>query len=457
MLDSRAMLRPTRVLADTIVALATAPGEAAIAVVRLSGVESRRIANAMAPGRRQSESHRLVRATLRAGDGSVLDDAMVVEMHAPRSYTGEDVVELHLHGSRAVTQAVVERCCALGARLAEPGEYTLRAVLNGRMDLAQAEGVAQLIGARNEAQRQIATQQLQGRLSQCVNRHLDALEGVLASWQATFDFPEHDSGAALLAAHRVTMAEVDGEVQRLVAGARVAASGRVQLVLCGAPNVGKSTLLNAWAGEERVLVDKAPGTTRDPVEVELGEGLVRWSVWDTAGIRDVAPGLEARGITMARERVGKADLALWLVSGEAPSWPAPGLGVRVVGSKSDLVGPAARREIEAEATRRGLRLLGWVSAATGEGVAELRTTIAAELGGDERPGEVVVVRQRHLEALTRTSAALRRTLAAWDEGRTLDVLAMDLEDAIAALGEVVGRHVDAEVLDRIFAEFCLGK
>lgn len=451
------MLRPTRVLSDTIVALATAPGEAAVAVVRLSGIGSRGIAAAIAPGRRSIASHRLVRAKLVAGDGTVLDDGMVVEMHGPRSYTGEDVVELHLHGSRAVAQVVIERCCELGARLAEPGEYTLRAVLNGRMDLAQAEGVAQLIGARSETQRQIATAQLEGRLSQRVNSQLDRLEAVLASWQAALDFPEHDSGAELLAEHRRTLVEVEREVQAVISGARVAAKGRVQVVLCGAPNVGKSTLLNAWAGEERVLVDEAPGTTRDPVEVELGEGLVRWSVWDTAGIRDVKPGLEARGIEMARERAGRADLALWLVAGDVPSWPPAGLVVQVVGSKSDLLSPDARQALEDEAQRRGLAFLGWVSAATGDGVAELRARIAAELGGEERPGDVVVVRQRHLEAFGRAAAALSGTLVAWDAGRTLDVLAMDLEDAVAALGEVVGRHVDAEVLDRIFAEFCLGK
>jgi tRNA modification GTPase len=386
-----------------------------------------------------------------------LDDALVVEMPGPRSYTGEDVVELHVHGSRYVVDSVVGRACELGARIAEPGEFTLRAFAHGRMDLTQAEAVVDLLGASNALQLEQAQAQLAGALSAEIGEILGALEGVIAAGRASFDFPEYDTGAALGEAEAAVVAGVVTRLQRLVERARPQIRRTRSVVLCGAPNVGKSSLLNAWSGAERVLVDDAPGTTRDPIEVEMTEGLQRWSAWDTAGFRAEAHGLEARGIALALERARAADLALWIVAPDAPVWPPEGLAVRVVGGKADVASPARRSAIEDEASRRGLSFLGWVSAKVGDGVVELRQRLSRGVDSDVRSGEIVVVRERQAAEL---GAALESLMSAWSEhmaGATVDMVVGLLEEGAFALGRVLGRNVDAAVLDRVFAEFCIGK
>jgi tRNA modification GTPase len=444
-------------LSDTIVACATPPGEGAVAVVRLSGPAARTVAQKLTGGQRPRQSHRLGRVGLHRPDGTLLDEAMLVEMHAPRSYTGEDVVELQVHGSTAVVRELLALCHHWGARPAEAGEFTLRAFLNGRMDLAQAEAVADLIGASSEAQRRVAAAQLEGGLSRVVSGLVGQLETILTEWRAALDFPEHPSGDGRRVEHTGAIEEVHCRVQALIGGSRVELSRGRQIVLAGAPNVGKSSLLNAWLGRERVLVDDAPGTTRDPVEVEMTDGLLRWSVWDTAGIRSGASPLEERGIGLSLERLRSADVALWLVSPDAPVWPEVGSTVVVVGSKADLASVARRSDLETEAARRGVAFWGWVSARTGEGLVELRQRLGRGLETSLSADVAVVVRERHVAALQRAGAALAQLRQAEDDGMTLDVLAMELEGATKALGAILGRDVDAEVLDRIFAQFCIGK
>ncbi len=442
-------------LDDTIVAAATPPGEGAVAIVRLAGPRARKVAAKLAPRRGESPPHLLRRAVV-LGPRGVLDEALVVEMHAPNSYTGDDVVELHLHGSCAVVESVIELCVGEGARLAQPGEFTLRAFLRGKLDLAQAEAVADLIAARSEKQAEVAADHLHGGLSREIEKLQHALEGVLAEWRAALDFPEHDSGDGLRAVHASKIEEAACKIQALLENARTGLRGGLRVVLCGAPNVGKSTLLNAWAGAERVLVDAAPGTTRDPVEVELGDEGARWVACDTAGIREVA-GVEGRGVEMAREWARRADVALWLLAAEAPVWPEAGLEVQVVGGKADLASPERRERLENEATERGLVFLGWVSGVSGEGVGELRRRVVGRLAGSGRAGVAVVVRERQVDLLRRAHEALERAAGALGAGMTLDVLTSEVEAAARSLGEIAGRDVDAAVLERIFAEFCIGK
>ncbi len=446
---------------DTIVAQATAHGEGAVAVLRISGEQARRIAAVLAPASRQRQSHRLGRVPLLAGDGAVLDDAMLVEMHAPHSYTGEDVVELHVHGARPVVQAVLERCCALGARLAGPGEFTFRAFLNGRMDLAQAEAVGSLIAAQSEAERQQSTQQLLGGLSKRIAQLLRKLENVLIALQAAIDFPDFPTGEGWEAGHLHTLQHVREQVQALIDGARVMVHQRSKVVLCGPPNAGKSTLLNAWAGEERVLVDDAAGTTRDPVEVELSTGMAQFVVCDTAGIHRAQTTLEARGVAMSMQWMHRADIALWLVPGDTPAWPPEGAPVRfVVGSKADITDQTTQQATEVEAARRGLVFLGWIATPTGTGVTDLQVALQAQLtaacaGG---PGSAPqVTRQRHLEALQQAELHLRAACDAARDGATIDVITFEIEDAARFVGHVIGRDVDAAVLDGIFSQFCIGK
>ena len=444
---------------DTIVAQATAHGEGAVAVLRLSGQEARRIANALAPASRQRQSHRLGRVPLLGSAGDVLDDAMLVEMHGPHSYTGEDVVELHVHGARPVVQAVLERCCALGARLAGPGEFTLRAFLNGRMDLAQAEAVGTLIAAQSEFERQQATSQLRGGLSKRIATLLDLLENMIVALQAAFDFPEYPTGDGWEAAHLGTLQQVHQQVQALIDGARVVAHQRSRVVLCGPPNAGKSTLLNAWAGEARVLVDDAAGTTRDPIEVDLATGQAQFVVCDTAGIHQAATALEARGVAMSVQWMHRADIALWLVPGDAPAWPQENTPVRhVVGSKADVTAPDVQKAVEAEALRRGFSFLGWIAAPKGAGVTDLQAALQAQLSAEPRPGAAPqITRQRHLEALQQAELHLQRAGEAARTGATSDVITFEIEDAARHLGRVIGRDVDAAVLDGIFSQFCIGK
>jgi tRNA modification GTPase len=456
--SGEAMLRPGS-LDDTIVAPATAAGEAAVAIVRLSGPRARAIGEAVAPPRRERRSHRFYRARLEAADGSTLDEGLVVEMHAPHSYTGEDVVELHTHGAPVVVEAVLAACLAAGARLAEAGEYTARAFLRGRLDLAQAEAVGDLIAASGLAQQRIATAQLEGSLSRAVSDLVTELEGVLAAFRAVLDFPEQVTDPDRLVSEQAApLAHARVQLGALVEQARLDLGRRRHVVLSGAPNAGKSSLLNALVGERRVLVHATPGTTRDPVEVELAVGIARLSVWDTAGLRPEAEGLERDGIELAWERVARADLVLWLLAAETPLWPSPELAPRaiVVGSKADLVSAARRAELETEAAARGQRVWGWVSSRSGEGVSRLRAWLG-EVAPLAAASGVVVVRERHLEALRLAGEALGRSSAGLTDGLTLDVLAVEVEEATRQLGHILGRDVELEVLDRIFADFCLGK
>jgi tRNA modification GTPase len=445
-------LRPES-LRDTIVARATPPGEGAIAVVRLSGPEARRIGAALGGGRR-GISHQLELCRLSSA-GRLLDLALVVEMHAPHSFTGEDVVELQVHGSRAVVEVVLAECLRLGARLAAPGEFSLRAFLNGRMDLSQAEALADLIAARSELQRQIAADQLAGSLSDRVASLLEGLEQILAQWMVLLDYPDHAQDDVPWKEHREALESIACKIQTIIDSARLELSRGFKVVLCGAPNVGKSTLLNALAGRERVLVDAEPGTTRDPVEVELTDAGTRWTVCDTAGIRQSASGLEARGMALSREWMQGADLSLWLVTADERAWPEPSSTVRVVGSKADQVGVELRSAVAKEAQQRGLPFIGWVSGVTGEGLDQLRRKLVERTVAPVREGETVLVRLRHLEAFQRCQAAIREVLSSPE--LTLDVRCQTLEAAARALGNVLGRDVDASILKKVFSEFCIGK
>lgn len=444
---------------DTIVACATPPGEGALAVVRISGPQALPIARALQ--RRAADSapppRKLVLSTLWDSEHNLLDESMVVEMPGPGSYTGEDIAELHLHGAQVVVERVLDACIAAGARRAQPGEFTLRAFLNGRVSLAQAEAVADLIGARSALQSRVAAEHLRGGLSRGIESLLERMEVVLADWQAALDFPEYPTGDGLLTKHLSEVATLRERIQALISGARPELHQKRRVVLCGAPNVGKSSLLNAWAGEHRVLVDETPGTTRDPVEIQVDVGQTRVSLWDTAGIREEGDALEQRGIDMATERVRGADIALWLLDAASPSWPPPDLDVVVIGSKADAVQKGKRQFVESEAERRGLVFLGWVSAQQGEGLGRLEAWLEGETRGDIEDAEAVVVRQRHVDRLREAESALARLLDAQAAGASLDVLAFELQAAVKALGEILGRDVDVAVLDRVFKQFCIGK
>lgn len=451
----------TEGLSDTIAAQSTARGQGAIAIVRLSGPQAYSIAARLA---RYTDtavpiSHRMQRVALFDGQEKQLDDAMMVWMQKPRSYTGEDMVELHLHGAQAVVLAVLDACYAQGARAARAGEFTLRAFLNGRMDLTQAEAVGQLLAAQTQTQRQSALRVLDGAFSARVLPWLEEMEGILAAWRAVLDFPEYPTGDAPTAAQLQSLRDILKRIRTTCQSVKTDLGRPFQVALCGAPNTGKSTLLNAWAEDERAMVDATPGTTRDAIGVPMHDHGINWYLWDTAGMRPEAQGVEARGIEITRSRAEAADRVLWLLSADQPVWPPDAWEhVWVVGSRADRLSDASRRAFEADVAMRPWPFLGWISVHTQTGLDSLRARVAGAFRETKSSDEaLLVVKSRQLEQLKAAAEALTTCLEAADAQATLDVLMADLEWSVRALGALLGRDVDAAVLDRVFGDFCIGK
>jgi tRNA modification GTPase len=443
---------------DTIFAPATAAGRAAVAVVRVSGPEAARAVARLAgdlPEPRRASVRRLADAADRE-----IDQALVLWFEGPASYTGEDAAEFHVHGGAAVVGALVEALSALGLRLAEPGEFTRRAFENGKLDLAQAEGVADLIDAETEAQRRQALEQLGGRLSEVQARWADALTEALAMLEAAVDFPDEEVPADVAARARPVLEalvrDIDKNIQDAVRGERVREGFRIALV--GAPNAGKSTLLNALVEREAAIVTAQPGTTRDVIEVPLVLAGYKVLLADTAGIRDTEEEVEAEGVRRARAWADGADLRLWLVDGsssELPGLPEEvGEGDICLITKRDLpVGPAGVWAAEvarrmdmpaAEVTAKGPSDMAWLRQMLTDRVVEA-------LGGAE---PAAATRLRHRELLAEASDRLRQAL---QQDEALELAAEDVRLAARALDRITGRIDPEAVLGRIFSTFCIGK
>jgi tRNA modification GTPase len=453
-----------RANADTIAAIATAPGRAGVGIVRLSGPGAARVAEGIIGG--LPAERRASLRTFRDSDGGALDIGVALWFAGPRSFTGEDVLELHGHGGPVVLRGVLERCLALGARLAEPGEFTRRAFVNDRIDLAQAEAIADLIDAASEQAARGALRSLSGEFSAAVDRVADALLDLRILVEATLDFPEEDGVDFLAESDALQrLATVRSELAAVFRAARQGSALREGLVvvLTGAPNVGKSSLLNRLAGDEVAIVTEHPGTTRDTVrQTIVVEGLPIHLV-DTAGLRDSDDPVELLGMQRSRDALARADLVVSVraadaVAGDDPSvstvaaraleaLPASVARLQVV-NKIDLTGEAAA-ELDGEG--------GWtirLSARTGEGIDRLRAALL-RLGGQTETGEgVFLARTRHLAALQ----AAERHLASAAEGRLpADLLAEELRLAHDALGSIVGRVTPDALLGEIFGRFCIGK
>ena len=441
----------------TIAAIATAPGRAGIGVVRLSGSNLGELSQKIC-----GKTPRARVATLSDfsdSAGEVIDQGLALYFPAPHSYTGEDVLELQGHGGPVVLQRLLKRCLQLGARVAEPGEFSKRAYLNGKMDLAQAEGVADLIDAATEQAARCAQRSIQGEFS----AEIHALEGQLvqlrALTEATLDFPEEeiDSGTR------------DDQVRRLHAiqeklAQLINASDQGSLlregalvVLAGRANAGKSSLLNRLAGEEVAIVTEIPGTTRDLIRQSINLNGVPVHIIDTAGLREATDPVEQAGIARTWAAIGKADLALLVIDGtHAESAEDRALAARLpkglaclrVYNKSDLVGKTACR------TREGGVEVVVLSAKTGEGLDMLRAAIAEAIGWRGDAEGVFMARARHLEALRTAQAGLNRAAA---EQRQQELFAEELHGAHAALMSITGEVTADDLLGEIFSRFCIGK
>lgn len=449
---------------DTIVAPATAPGRGGIGVVRLSGPGVPAIAAALLGGR-LPEPRRATLATFRDGAGEAIDSGLALYFPAPHSYTGEAVLELHGHGGPAVLAALVARVIELGARRAEPGEFTRRAYLNDKLDLAQAEAVADLIDAGSQAAARAALRSLQGAFSSEVHGLVEGLIELRVWVEAAIDFPEEDidflADPALNARVEALRARFDAVTQAARQG-RVLRDG-LTVVIAGRPNAGKSSLLNALAGHEAAIVTDLPGTTRDVVREQLDLDGLPLQVLDTAGLRIAGEGpadvVEAEGIRRTRAEIARADRVLFVV--DAATDPAAtaytderatlpeGVPVTLVFNKVDL---ATAEGVVVPGVDAQLRL----SARTGEGLAALRAHLQAAIGYSPTDTGAVSARARHLEALTRARAALEAacTLLAARRG---ELVAEELRLAQRSLGEITGEFTSDDLLGRIFGSFCIGK
>jgi tRNA modification GTPase len=426
---------------DTIVAIATPPGRGAIGVVRLSGPEAEAIARCLITHRGELQPRR---ATFtRTHD---VDQVVVTCFPAPQSYTGEDVVELSAHGSPVVLRSIVEKAVACGARLAEPGEFTFRAFLNGRIDLMQAEAVADLIDAVTPLQARSAFDQLEGTLTRAIAEIDELLFDLIARLEASVDFP--DEGYHFI--DPSTIGDRIGDViERVAALLRRAASGRLlreglQVAIVGRPNVGKSSLFNALVGSARAIVTEVPGTTRDLVsEVIDLEGL-RVTLIDTAGLRDTDDRVEAEGVARSKGAVEVADLVLLVVDEESDVAHVARRHL-VVQNKCDLGRPA-----------RGVP----VSARTGAGLDHLRAAIVEAVDADVNRDRPDITNVRHMALVERAQRALvRARAAAAGSGRSMpeEFVLADLQEARAALEEITGRRAPDDLLAHIFSRFCVGK
>jgi tRNA modification GTPase len=442
---------------DTIVAPVTPPGRGGVSIVRLSGDAAlplaARIAGDLPPPR-----HAALRELKL--DGEPLDRGLVLVFPGPHSFTGEDTVEFQLHGSPVVATLLVRGLVALGARDAGPGEFTRRAFLNGRLDLAQAEAIADLIASASAEAARAALRSLDGEFSDRVTALVEQLTRLRLRLEAGLDFPEEgvdDVDDPELAALLESLLRDLAAVRQAADRGRVLRDG-LTLVIAGPPNAGKSSLMNRLAGYEAAIVTELPGTTRDLVREDILIDGMPVRVVDTAGLREAANRVEQEGIRRAREAMARADLVLLVEDGGATAAATSSAGLPAnipvlrVRNKTDLLGLPAGPETAPDGAER-LRL----SARTGEGIELLRERLRSFAGHGAGEGGSLAARRRHLEALDRATAATSRAVALSRSGHAPELAAEELRLAQDALGEITGRVTTEDLLGRIFSDFCIGK
>ena len=427
---------------DTIFALASAQGKAGVAVIRLSGPQVLAAAERLAGVGLPSRGMRMRR--LRAADGGRLDEGLVLTFQAPASFTGEDVVEFQVHGSTASVNAMLQNLSDMdGLRMAEPGEFTRRALENSKMDLAQVEGLADLIDAETEAQRKQAQAVLAGELGQLAERWRRDLIRAASLLEAVIDFADEDVPTDVTPEVRELVSGVMADLEREVAGVRIAERIRTgfEVAIVGPPNAGKSTLLNVLAGREAAITSEYAGTTRDVIEVRMDLAGLPVTLLDTAGLRDTSDHVEGLGIALARKRADSADLRVFLTHDLTE------LGIPF--QKDDI-------HVLPKADLRGESKNG-VSGRTGQGVDRLISQISGVLS-QRTTSAGIATRERHRMAMKKALDALGEGMRVLESGPDLyDIAAEELRTAIRALESLVGRIDVENLLDEIFASFCLGK
>ena len=455
---------------DTIAAIATPPGEGSIAVIRMSGVDAEQIAARIffRPHNKDSklQSHRLYHGTVRDPKSArAVDEVLLAIMRRPKSYTGEDVVEIHCHGGAFIVRRVLQLVLSEGARQAEPGEFTKRAFLNGRLDLSQAEAVLDLIRARTERSAALALDQASGNLSHWVEELRSHLLSLLVEVEAAIDFPEEEiellkrqelAHAIYELTQKISIISDSYEWTRLFReGAKIC--------ICGRPNVGKSSLLNALIGEDRVIVTPVAGTTRDVIEESINLDGLPVVLWDTAGIHETSDQIERIGVHLARDYLEKSDARIIVIDGSLAlsaednelMMATNGAKALIAVNKSDLPESLSEHDLKSLDCRiKHCR----VSAKTGEGVSELKQALRNLILDKEiefSPVAITNLRQR--SALERAEYALRHAAQSLSEGFAAEFVAVDLHEAREALEEITGLINSEDILDSIFSNFCIGK
>ena len=465
---------------ETIAAIATAvvPQQGSVGIVRMSGKDALAIAHTLfhSPGRQAWESHRILYGYVRHPQTQqVVDEALLLIMHAPRSYTREDVVEFHCHGGIIPVQQVLQLCIEQGARLAQPGEFTLRAFFNGRLDLTQAESIADLVGSRSPQAAQAALAGLQGKLAVPIRQLRATCLDILAEIEARIDF-EEDLPPLDEAAVVAQIEQVLAEVTRILATADQGELLRtgLKVAIVGRPNVGKSSLLNAWSRSDRAIVTPLPGTTRDVVESQLVVGGIPVQVLDTAGIRETADQVEKIGVERSRHAAQAADLVLltidastgWIAADEEIYQQVQHRPLILVINKIDLVEEGERKTLQSKIQvalkaqqRCDPKSQILAAAAHNQGIDALEKAIleAVHTGNLKAADLDLAINQRQAAALTRAKTSLQQVQETIAQQLPLDFWTIDLRGAIQALGEITGEEVTESLLDRIFSRFCIGK
>ena len=464
-LEGRALVRSTSsarddsdlIATETIAAISTPPGEGAIALVRISGPAAVSIAEKIFRGKKRPSrfaSHIQYFGDIVTESGGLIDEVMMSIHRAPASYTGEDIVEISCHGGTLVTAKVLEACLHAGARGARPGEFTERAFLNGKMDLTQAEAVIDLIRARTDLALRSATEQLEGKLGEQIKGIRDSLVDLLAHVEASIDFSEEgiapDEGNSL----RVRLDSVREQIAALLATAdhgRILRDG-VRVVIYGATNAGKSSLLNRLLGYERVIVSDAPGTTRDTIEETVNLCGVPVRLLDTAGLRTSTSDIEREGIARTERSLQKADLRLHIIDRNAA--PPAHFEQNANGNELLVLNKCDLPEHPEWKNTNALR----VSCLTGDGLGALENEILSRISKQNlRPENALAINMRHRDCLRRALEACDRARKTLDKTFSPEYLSVDLNEALEAVGEVIGTVGVEQILDSVFGQFCIGK
>lgn len=456
---------------STIAALATAPLPAGVAVIRISGEKSAVVLRALFKSKRSPIKHpreMIFGDVINFTSGDVIDRGLAVFMPAPRSYTGEDTAEIHVHGSPLLVQRILRSLYAFGVSPAEPGEFTKRAFLNGKLDLVQAEAIAELIQASSDRSLVLAGEQLEGKLSQALDEIGEPLRNMLAEIEAQIDFPDEDIEPARIEEMQQELKEIEAKIAALISTYSYGQTVKegLHVLLCGRPNVGKSSLLNLLLGNERAIVTPVSGTTRDLLEEQGSIAGFKFIFCDSAGICDSDDEVEKIGVELAKSKISWADLVLLVVDASDTSdyWKqlreylkGKARKIWLVTNKLDL-NPAAVGVFTCDSSTCSQSF--YVSAKTRDGLDELMQALVEEVKlslPDYAEASGVVTNERHISCLSKAAQSLRRVSEAIRQALPSEIISAELHAVLANLEEIVGKTYNEDILGRIFSKFCIGK